>query len=287
MRVRELTPSGRTSIAHLPTGIDLYYEVHGQGEPLVLIPSTGFGCNVWHPHQVPELSKHLQLIIFDPRGCGRSGKPKRVYTIEQMACDVVELLHHLAIDSAHVLGHSMGGRIALSMALDVPGCVKSLILAASGSGAAARPGSDCVPGVPYWLVDELATLGFEGNLRREYVESTSFFTADFTNSHAGFVNDFLKMALEQHAAQPEYIRMVLARHSFEATHRLGDVTAPTLVLVGDEDVIGAGHSAQSDVLRSRIPNATFKSLRGQSHGFFWQAPQETNAVIVDWVLSHK
>lgn len=274
------------STAHLATGIDLYYEVHGHGEPLVLIPSTGFGCNVWHLYQVPELSQQLQLIIFDPRGCGRSGKPAGVYTIEQMAYDVVELLHHLRIDSAHVLGHSMGGRIALAMALDVPDCVKSLILAASGSGAAARPGADCVPGVPFWLIDELATLGFEGNLRREYLESTSFFTADFASSHRDLLEAFFNMALERHAAQPEYIRMVLARHAFEATHRLGDVRAPALVLVGDEDVVGSGHSAQSDVLRSRIPGAVFKSLAGQSHGFFWQAPRETNAVIMDWVRSH-
>jgi len=273
--------------ARLPTGVDLYYEVHGQGEPLVLIPSTGFGCNVWQRYQVPELSKQLRLIVFDPRGCGRSSKPKRVYTIEQMAYDVVELLRHLGIEQAHVLGHSMGGRIALSMALDVPAAVKSLILAASGSGAAARPGSDCVPGVPFWMIDELASLGFEGNLRREYVDSTSFFTADFAASHREFVEDFFTMALEQHAAQPEYIRMVLARHSFEATHRLGDVTVPTLVLVGDEDVVGSGHSAQSDVLRSRIPGAAFKSLPGQSHGFFWQAPDLTNTAILEWVAAHR
>jgi pimeloyl-ACP methyl ester carboxylesterase len=271
---------------HLPTGIDLYYEVHGEGEPLVLIPSTGFGCNVWQQFQVPELSRRLQLILFDPRGCGRSGKPGGVYSIEQMGYDVVELLHHLGVEGAHVLGHSMGGRIALAMALNVPGVVKSLILAASGSGAAARPGADCVPGAPFWLIDELTSLGFEGNLRREYVEGNAFFTADFRASHAAFLEAFFRMALEQHAAQPEYIRMVVARHSFEATHRLADVQAPTLVLVGDEDVVGAGHSAQSDVLRTRIPNASFKSLAGQSHGFFWQAPEETNAAILEWVASH-
>ncbi len=126
----------------LPTGIDLYYESHGQGEPLVLIPSTAFSGEVWKPFQVPELSKSLNLIIHDPRGCGRSTAVQEVYTIDQMANDVVALMDHLGIRSAHVLGHSMGGRIALSMTLNFPGRVKSLILAASGSGPAARPASD-------------------------------------------------------------------------------------------------------------------------------------------------
>ena len=122
----------------LPTGVDLYYESHGQGEPLVLIPSTAFSADVWKPYQVPGLSKSLNLIIHDPRGCGRSTVKQAVYTIDQMANDVVALLDHLGISSAHVLGHSMGGRIGLSMTLNFPGRVKSLILAASGSGPAAR-----------------------------------------------------------------------------------------------------------------------------------------------------
>lgn len=273
-------------VQHLPTGIDLYYEVHGEGEPLVFIPSTGFGCNVWHPFQVPGLSRDLKLIIFDPRGCGRSSKPNRVYTIEQMAFDVVELLHHLDIPSAHVLGHSMGGRIALSMALDVPDSVKSLILAATGSGAAARPGSDCVPGVPVWLLDELASHGFNEYIKHDLTDSGTYFTADFRAAHPDRTSQFEAMVMEQQAKQPEYLRMTVARHSFEATHRLGDITAPALVLIGDADVVGSGHVAQSEVLRRRIPKAEYRSLGGQAHGFFWQAPDETNAVIVDWVQSH-
>jgi pimeloyl-ACP methyl ester carboxylesterase len=121
----------------LRTGIDLYYERHGQGEPLVLIPGTGFSADVWLPDQVPELSRSLEVIVFDPRGVGRSSHPAGVYTVEQMSADVVDLLDQLEFSSAHVLGHSMGGRIGLAMALDFPGRVRSLILAASGSGPAA------------------------------------------------------------------------------------------------------------------------------------------------------
>ena len=153
---------------NLPTGVEFYYESHGSGEPLVLIPSTAFSAEVWKPYQVPGLSRTLNLIIHDPRGAGRSIASQQVYTINQMANDVVALLDHLEIGAAHVLGHSMGGRIGLEMALNFPGRVKSLIMAASGSGQAARPGPDCIPGLPHWLVIRLVEKGFEKALREEF-----------------------------------------------------------------------------------------------------------------------
>ena len=65
-----------------------------------------------------------------------------------------------------------------------------------------------------------------------------------------------------------------------------DVKAPTLVLIGEADTIGSNHMAQAQVLKERIRGAEMKVLKGQSHGFFWQAPEETNSVILDWVKKH-
>ena len=161
-------------IQRLSTGIDLHYESHGTGEPLVLIPGTGFAGNVWYPSQVPTLSKSLRVVTLDVRGCGRSSAPAGVYTIEQMACDVAALLDHLGIDQAHVLGHSMGGRIGIALALAFPGRVRSLILAAAGSGPAARSGEECVPGLPYRIVDELVRFGFEQFVRNEVFDTTTY-----------------------------------------------------------------------------------------------------------------
>ena len=82
----------------LTTGIDLYYaELHGAGEPVIFIPGTGFSGNVWEPFQVPALSKALQVVIMDPRGCGRSSAPTGVYSIEQMSCDVAALMDQLGL----------------------------------------------------------------------------------------------------------------------------------------------------------------------------------------------
>ncbi len=268
------------------TGIDLYYETHGQGEPLVLIPSTAYGANVWEHYQVPALSQELQVITFDPRGCGRTSAPDGVYTMEQLACDVAALLEHLGIETAHVLGHSMGGRIGLALALAYPDRVRSLILAASGSGPAIRSGEDCIPGLPFRIVEELVTLGFEEFIRHEICEATTFFTEDYLKDHAKEVRAFYDLAWEQHARWPAFLRLIMARHNWEGTHRLGDISMPTLVMIGDADKIGSNHIGQSQALIDRIPGAERVVLKGQSHGFFWQAPEETNAVILDWVKRH-
>lgn len=270
----------------LPTGVDLYYESHGQGEPLVLIPSTAFSADVWKPYQVPGLSKSLNLITHDPRGCGRSKVVQEIYTIDQMANDDVALLDHLGIRSAHVLGHSMGGRIGLSMALNFPGRVKSLILAASGSGPAARTGPDCIPGLPHRTVVELVEMGFEKAIRHEICGSDTFFTKDFRERYPEKVEELFKLAWATHAKLSEFIHLIIARQNFEATHRLGDVRVPALVVIGDGDAGRSNHLAQAEVLAKRIPGAELKVLKRQSHGFFWQAPEETNDLILSWVKKH-
>ena len=80
----------------LPTGVDLYYETHGQGEPLIFVPSTAYSGEVWKPSQMP-LAQSLNIIFHDPRGCGRSVATQSVYTIEQMALDIVALMDHLKL----------------------------------------------------------------------------------------------------------------------------------------------------------------------------------------------
>jgi pimeloyl-ACP methyl ester carboxylesterase len=267
----------------LSTGVDLYYESHGRGEPLVLIPATGFAGNVWLPDQVPALAESFQVIVFDPRGCGRSSQPRTVYTIDQMARDTIALLDHLEIEAAHVLGHSMGGRIGLAMALDFPGRVRSLILAASGSGIAAFPAPACVPGLPEQLARAVATMGLEGYVRHEICETSTYFSDGFRAREPERVKAFFRLAWEQHAPLDSYVSLCIARHTWEATHRLGDVRAPTLVVIGDGDVVGRSHVPQADVLAQRIPGAELKVLPGQCHGFFWEVPDETNAWIRDWV----
>jgi pimeloyl-ACP methyl ester carboxylesterase len=211
---------------------------------------------------------------------------QQVYSIQQMANDIVALLDHLKIPSAHLVGHSMGGRIALELALDFPGRVKSLIMAASGSGQVPRPGPDCVSGLPHWLVIRLVEKGFEKALREEYCDTSAFFTDDYRKNNPEKIEAFFQSVWPTHAKLSEYIHLIIARHSWEASHRLGDLQCPTLILIGDNDSGRSNHLAQAESLKGRIRGAELKLLKGQSHGFFWQAPEDTNQTILQWVSAH-
>ena len=105
----------------------MYYELAGAGPPLVLI--NGLGIDVSECGQLIEaLADRYRVLAFDNRGAGRTGKPDEPYTVAQMAHDTAGLMQALGIERAHVVGISLGGRIALDLALDYPVRVRSLVL---------------------------------------------------------------------------------------------------------------------------------------------------------------
>lgn len=107
--------------------INMYYEIRGDGEPLVLIAGLGTDLTIYEPI-IDGLSKKYRVVAFDNRGVGRTDKPDIPYTIEMMADDTAGLLKSIGIKQTHVLGISMGGRIAMALALQHPDLVKSLVL---------------------------------------------------------------------------------------------------------------------------------------------------------------
>jgi len=110
--------------------MEIYYEEHGQGPPLVMILGLGQDTATWS-FQIPELSNRLRLIVFDNRDCGKSSRCLDDYTTRTMAQDTIGLMDHLGIDQAHICGTSMGGMIAQQVALVAPERVNSLILAST------------------------------------------------------------------------------------------------------------------------------------------------------------
>ncbi|MDO8635287.1 MAG: alpha/beta hydrolase, partial [Dehalococcoidia bacterium] len=112
--------------------INIYYEIHGRGKPLVLLMGLGCHSGLWL-YQVQEFSKRFQVIVIDNRGVGRSDKPAGDYSIEMMADDTANLLKALAIPRAHILGMSMGGAIAQRFALRYPQMLDKLVSACTFS----------------------------------------------------------------------------------------------------------------------------------------------------------
>ncbi|MEX0998454.1 MAG: alpha/beta fold hydrolase, partial [Thermodesulfobacteriota bacterium] len=113
-------------------GVKLYYEVHGEGDPVILICGLGSQLQSWAT-QVPIYSKHFKVIVFDNRGSGKSDKPEEKYLTSDMADDTAALMEELGIESAHIVGKSMGGMIAQWLAIKYPKKVQKLVLGCSSA----------------------------------------------------------------------------------------------------------------------------------------------------------
>jgi len=114
--------------------IQIYYEVKGEGFPLVMITGLGGNLEGWDPRLVEGLSKDFKLVMFDNRGAGRTGISNREYTIRLFADDTAGLMNTLGISKAHILGISMGGMIAQELVLNYPEKVSKLVLCSTYSG---------------------------------------------------------------------------------------------------------------------------------------------------------
>ena len=111
--------------------IDMYYELTGEGDPLLLIHGLGSSTRDWE-EQVPVLSQKYKVITIDLRGHGQTDKPKGPYSMRMFAEDIAELLKNLGINSIHILGISLGGSVAFQLTVDYPDLVKSLIVVNTG-----------------------------------------------------------------------------------------------------------------------------------------------------------
>jgi 3-oxoadipate enol-lactonase len=113
-------------------GIELYYELRGSGPAVTVIPGLGTDTRLFLPI-VTVLARRYQVMVFDPRGAGRSEKPDVPYSAEEMTDDAAGLLDVVGMRETTVIGYSMGGRIALGLALRYPCRVRGLLLAATSA----------------------------------------------------------------------------------------------------------------------------------------------------------
>jgi len=261
------------------------HELRGDGVPIVLVAGTGYPGATWPAEFVQPLLTRHSVLTFDHRGTGATPASSERYSTRLFAQDAISLMDALGLPAAHVLGHSMGGRVAQWMALDRPERLRTLILAASGPGQF-RDDRPVTRGVPVHAAKEMIELGYERYMR-EHIRDT-FFTPEFAAAHPERVA-WLHEAFWAHRPDLEnYLRHVVARQEHQTADRLGDLRMPTLIVIGDRDtqVMGTGsHKEQSDFLMAHLPNATMHVVEGAAHGYFWQLPESTAEIVLDWTAS--
>lgn len=260
----------------------LHYELHGNGPTLLFLGATAYPGAIWEKYQAPALQGDLQLLLHDYRGVGQSDRPDVPYSTAMFAADAIGLLDALGLDRVHVLGHSMGGRVAQLLALDYPERVKSLILFGSGPGS--FEGSDrWTRGIPLNMAVAFAEQGFEGYQRHHVRDTDAVFGRTFRAAHPEIVAEAFDVIYGALPSIKCYLRHVIARQEHQTTERLGDVRCPTLVVVGSEDDEPPSHIESSQVLARGIPGAELVLLPNRGHLHFWEDPAESNALILDWV----
>jgi 3-oxoadipate enol-lactonase len=254
-------------------GIELFYEESGTGDPLLLI--SGFACDHTNWRKlVPLLASCYSLITFDNRGVGQSSSPETPYNIRLLAEDTIGLLDAIGLDSVHVGGHSMGGQIALELALACPGRVKSLILLSSCAKMDERGRTV----IELWgdfpkLVDPVTGI----RLSLPWIYTTRFYATP------GAIDEVIQEILAN--AFPPTVSGIYQQSraitSYDASARLREIKCPTLVVVGDEDILGGSHLSMD--LAHRIPEAQLVVLKQAAHGLLTESPQATAAAIRDFL----
>ncbi len=269
--------------------IRLYYDCHGEGGALLLLSGTGETGDNWRIFQVPAFSRAHQVITFDYRGVGKSDKPDVPYSTRQFAADAVGLLDALGVERAHVMGHSMGGRVAQWMALDYPERVRSLILSSSGSGQYA-PDVDVVRGVPLKQAAEMIARGYEAWWQAHFADEDFWYPPEVKAAQPDLLEKRRQLSAKTRPPLRPYLRHVIARQQHETTALLDQIQAPTLVIVGslDTTIGGTGnHREAARALSERIPNARLVVMAGAAHGYLWQMPEEANRIVLDFLRERK
>jgi 3-oxoadipate enol-lactonase len=221
--------------AGMPTvqgnGIDIYYEVQGEGEPLVLIPYLA-ADQACYAFQVAEYAKHFTCFTVDLRGAGLSGKPEGTYTTELFADDVAAFMHAAGIQRAHVAGLSLGGATGMWLAAKHPALVKSLSLHSSW------PASDAFlrAAVESWRImaqglGSVTDMVINGIFLWCFTPELYATRPEYVDALADFVRGRPMPPVDA------FLRQSGAVLTHDARHVLGSIQAPTLVTFGGRDMV--------------------------------------------------
>ncbi|WP_347108462.1 alpha/beta fold hydrolase [Paenarthrobacter sp. S56] len=242
-------------------GTQLAWTESGTGAPMLLIAGQATAMDGWGP-TAELLSRSYRVIRFDHRGIGRSGLGgAERYTTRLLAADAVAVLDAAGVASAHVYGHSMGGRIGQWMAIDYPSRVRTLMLAATSGGRASDPRLHASP--------EAMEVLTSGNLARL---TPLFFDPAWAAKHPEAVYTFFNSKATAWAKT----RHFNASREHDAWGELGSIRAPTLIIHGTEDALTPLPNAVW--LRKHIPGSMLVRVPGARHGVHLDHPE-----TVGWI----
>lgn len=255
-------------------GVDLYYETHGKSMPLMLVAGLASDSQSW-PTIMDDLSRHCLVIAPDNRGAGRTLPQYIEISIHKMADDCLALSRHLGLSSVNLLGHSMGGFVALDLAIRYPDCVNKLILAGTSSFSSRRNNS---------LLSNWASYlekGMEPHLWFRNIFYWIFSSRFFEDEAA--VNDAVRYAVEYPYPQGTiaFRNQVKAIANFDCTQTLKRVAAKTMVISGKEDLLFPPEAGAR--LAQSIRDATFCVIDNAAHAMHMEQPHAFTDCVLEFL----
>ena len=254
-------------------GCKLYYDIRGDGLPLLLISGLGTDSQSWAP-VLDGFSGHFRLLVFDNRGAGRSDVPDAACTIADMAADARQLLGHLGIGKAHILGHSMGGYIAQELAIEYPECVDKLILADTAPVSSERNNIFFKDFLGWWEKG----MDLESRMRQW---SFWLFTPERFRD-AGFMENYIRAAVANPHQQsiPGFRGQIEAIASFDARDRLRKVGAETLIIEGKEDILILPREAET---LKEIRGSSLHYIEAAAHLLYVEQPEAFSRAVLEFL----
>jgi 3-oxoadipate enol-lactonase len=261
------------------SGHELFYEISGAGEPLLLIMGMSGTHRSWGDDFVEALRADFEVLVYDHRGVGLSGRTSEPFTLGQLAGDASALLDAVGWASAHVVGISMGGMIAQEMALAHPEQVRTLTLGctyAGGEGSLLAPETTMARLGAAWRSgdrDVAIRAGWEVNVSAPFADDGAAYDA------------FRARAIGLPVPMPVILLQMQAIGGHDTSARLAAITAPTLVIHGTADAMLPVANAR--LIADAIPGSRLEILDGIGHMFFLERPAESAAAIRELALAER
>ncbi|MFX0046682.1 MAG: alpha/beta fold hydrolase [Candidatus Hermodarchaeota archaeon] len=256
--------------------IEIYYEIHGEGFPILMI--HGFSANLdWWPQSIiNELSKTFKVILFDNRGAGRTDKPDMEYSIRLFADDTAGLMDALNIKKTFIIGLSMGGYIAQELTLNYPEKVEKLILCGTSCGGSKStpPSAETMK----ILMRDRNVITPEGAIR-EWIPI--LFSQDFITNHPDYIEYLIQRSLIAPIPPLNYRLQTKAVFSYNAGRKLKEIKTSTLILHGRKDIMLPSENAET--ISKLIPNAKLHIFDESGHLLFSERPEEVLMIIMDFL----
>jgi aminoacrylate hydrolase len=250
----------------------IHYEESGHGSPLIFVSGLGGVGRYWEP-QVPVFNSRFRVITYDQRGTGSSDKLQRVFSLDEMAQELVGLMDTLGIQRAHIVGLSTGGAIGQTLAIEQPQRVHSLVLCSTWT--------HCDPWFRRLFEARRALYQQCGPALHSMFHPLWLYPPDYVNQHDTLIDEERARALSTAPPDEVSIGRINALLKFDRRAGLCRIKARTLVISADDDYITPSYYSRS--LVQNIPGARLEIVEGGGHSLSKTRPAVFNQLVLDFL----